>query len=225
MDLHSLPRRYPVAYASPGDFAKNTIRILARLGYEILSPEGFEKVRGGVAGDTALRPDVFLVDEARLSELPVDDLPVLVLARSEVVTDADSRIVGVMKPPVGMHDLYRLLQQVLEDRPRSTPRIRTELAGLCHHAGRQWKARVVSLSENGCLLRSPEPVPLGTRVQLAFEVPGSSSVHIDAEAAYQLLPDVGLVFSSIAPRIRELIAGYVAESLLRADPAEPCLSQ
>jgi len=225
MDTQPLPCRTPVAYASADDFAENTIRILARLGYDILSPEKFEKVRGGSEGDPDRQPDVFIVDESRMCELPESDsardVPIVMLVRSGAAPEGDPRVVASVKPRVGMHDLYRVLQQVLEDHPRTSPRIRTEMPALCGVSDREWNATLVSLSENGCLLRSPDPVPLGSHLQLAFEVPGSGTVHIKAEVAYQLLPDLGLVFSSVAPRIREGIARYVAESLLCEDPASP----
>jgi hypothetical protein len=77
----------------------------------------------------------------------------------------------------------------------------------------------VSLSENGCLLESPERVPLGTTLQLAFELPEAATVHVHAETTYELLPHLGLAFSSIAPRIRQAIAQYVTSSLSVDDPA------
>ena len=229
MNTQPLPCRTAVAYASAENFAENTIRILARLGYDIVSPERFEALRDGPGGDPDRQPDLFIVDESRLCELPESDssrdVPVVVVVRSDAALEGDSRVVASVKPPIGMHDLYRVLQLVLEDRPRATPRIRTELPGVCRRSGREWNATVVSLSENGCLLRSSEPVPLGSKLQLAFEVPGSGTVHIEAEMAYQLLPDLGLVFSSVAPRIREVVAHHVAESLLREDPAGPSTSR
>jgi hypothetical protein len=92
------------------------------------------------------------------------------------------------------------------------------MPAVCRRSGHEWDATVVSLSENGCLLKSPEPVPLGTLLQLAFELPDADTVHVRAEAAYQLLPDLGLVFSSISPRIRRSIARFVRMALLADDP-------
>jgi len=225
MDTQPLPSRTPVCYANSSDFAENTIRILARLGYDIVSPERFEMLRIGPEGDPSRRPDVFLVDEARLGDLPASDglleIPVVQVLSGASVPANDPRIAASVKAPVGLHDLYRVLQQLLEDCPRTTPRIRTRLPGVCSHAGREWPAAVVSLSENGCLLRSSEPVPLGARLELGFEVPGSGRVHITAEAAYHLLTDIGLVFSSISPRIRESISRHVTDSLLQENPASP----
>lgn len=225
MPPHSLPCRILVAYASADGFAEGTVPILARLGYEIVSPERFEKRRRreGDEGDARHLPDLFLVDEARLRELPAPEdaeprVPVVLLTRSGADRDVDPRVVAAVKPPVGMHDLYRVLQQVLEDRPRTSLRVATRLPAVCRRSGREWNAEVVSLSENGCLLHGSETVPLGTALQLAFDLPGVGTVHVRAETAYQLLPDLGLVFSSISPRIRQAIAAFVVAALSR-DPA------
>jgi hypothetical protein len=221
MDLQPSTGRYLVAYASADDFADKTLQMLSRLGYEILSPERFEKWRSGPTGDPARRPDCFIVDERRLRELPrskeTAGIPVIVLSRSDAPPRNDPRIRAAIKPPVGMHDLYRLVQQILEAEPRRTLRVPVDLAAVCRRSGREWNARVVSLSENGCLLESPERVPLGTTLQLAFELPGTGTLHVNAETAYELGPHHGLVFSSISPRIRQAIARYVASALL--DPA------
>ena len=214
MNLRTLPNRRLVAVADFEAFADNTLPMLARLGYQI---------EFAADGDGSSRPDLHLVDEHRLLEVPEyagePSVPIVVLAGRQGATGADSRVVAAVKRPAGMHDLYRVLQQVFEDTPRTTPRVPTHLAAVCRRSGHEWNAAVLSLSENGCLLRSPEPVPLGTQLQLAFDLPRTGTVHLRAETAYQLVPDLGLVFSSTAPRIREAITGFVMELLLAGDPA------
>jgi hypothetical protein len=77
-----------------------------------------------------------------------------------------------------MHELYRLIQQLTEDTPRSNPRVPTHLPARCKSDGKEWTSTMLSLSENGCLVRSPEPLSLGRRLELSFELPrsgGSSS--------------------------------------------------
>ena len=47
--------------------------------------------------------------------------------------------------------------------------------------------------------------------------PGSwFRIEIEAESAYQLVPDLGLVFSAVAPRVREAIGAYVVDALTPA---------
>jgi hypothetical protein len=118
-------------------------------------------------------------------------------------------VIGAVKRPAGVHDLYRILQRQFEERPRSTPRIDTELRATCHRRGKSWQAEVLSLSDNGCLLRSGEAIPLGTVLSMSIELPGESAVEVEAETAYQLVPDLGLVFSGTPPAIRERLGAYV----------------
>jgi len=121
-----------------------------------------------------------------------------------------------VKRPAGLHELYRLVQQVLEENPRTALRVPTHLAAHCRRRGKQWSASVLSLSENGCLLRSPEPMNLGTHLNLTFDLPGSGSIELEAETAYQLVPDLGLIFNAAAPATRTAIASWVTEALTAA---------
>ena len=132
----------------------------------------------------------------------------MVLCGRHGVTGADPRIVGAIRRPAGLHEIYRLVQQVLEDTPRSTPRVPTHLPARCQRDGREWRGAVLSLSENGCLLRSPEPLLLGSRIALGFELPRSGKLEVDAEIAYQLVPDMGVVFNATSPSVREAIGAY-----------------
>ena len=204
-------------HASRDALAPMTDVILAKLGYAIVDSGAFEQMR---SEQPELGPDVLLVDERRLVEATAwvegedDEVPIVLLTGQHGATGADRRIIGAVKRPAGMHDLYRLLQQVFEDTPRSTPRIATQLRAQCSRGPRSWEGRVLSLSENGCLMRSPEEIPLGQKIQLSVELPRAGGIRVEAEAAYQLLPDVGLVFSSVPAAQRQTIERFVAQSLL-----------
>ena len=113
-----------------------------------------------------------------------------------------------------MHELYRLIQQLTEDTPRATPRVATHLAARCRLRDQDWRATVLSLSENGCLVRSPEPLTLGGRVELHFELPRQGPLELVAETAYQLPPDVGMIFNGTPAAAREAIASFVSRTLL-----------
>lgn len=214
---HAPESRLIVSHASQDAFAPKTQEILSRLGYEIVSPEDWEKADRG-----ELRPDLLLIDERRLVEAEIydgegeDSLPIVLLSGRHGATGADPRIVGAVKRPAGLHDLYRLVQQIFEDTPRSTPRIATQLRARCRAGDRIWEGRVLSLSENGCLLRSPETIPLGQQIQLGLTLPGAGEVSFEAEAAYQLLPDTGLVFNALSPAEREVLGRFVSQTLLAA---------
>jgi hypothetical protein len=210
MDIQ--PHRILVSHAAPEAYAPMTRAILTKLGYAILMPEEFEAL---VAGAGLERPAVRIVDERNLAEVPEEAVPVpiIVISGRHGVTGADSRIVGALRRPAGMHELFRLVQQVTEDTPRSAPRVPTHLVARCHRQGREWRAVVLSLSENGCLLRTPEPLTLGTRFDVEFTLPRHGPIRLDSEAAYQLVPDLGLIFLATAPREREAIARFVTETL------------
>jgi hypothetical protein len=202
-----------VSYASPEAFAPVTRPMLARLGYAILTPEQF----AAVAGEDEL-PDLFVADERSLADLP-DDLggrvPVVALTGRYGVTGADPRIAGAIQRPAGLHELYRVLQELLEENPRATPRVAAHLPARCQQEERQWRGAVLSLSENGCLLRSPEPLPLGSSLHVAFDLPRRGALRLAGDVAYQLLPDLGIVFSAVPRRDRESIADWIGEALGR----------
>lgn len=213
MDARQLPNRLLVTHAAPQAFAPMARTMLAKLGYRIVEPEEFP----AAAAELGLeRPHLRLVDERSLADAGEEEdppVPIVVLCGRHGVTGADPRIVGAIRRPAGLHEIYRLVQQVLEDTPRSTPRVPTHLPARCQREGREWRGAVLSLSENGCLLRSPEPLLLGSRIALGFELPRSGKLELDAEIAYQLVPDMGVVFNATSPSVREAIGAFVASAL------------
>jgi hypothetical protein len=206
------PHHIIVSHAAPDAYAPMTRPILAKLGYAILLPEEHESLRGV----RDLTPPILrIVDERQLAEIADESppLPLIVLTGRHGVAGVDSRIIGAVRRPAGMHELYRLIQQVTEETPRSTPRIPTHLHARCRRDGREWGCTVLSLSENGCLVRTPEPLLLGARLELSFSLPRTGAIEIEAESAYQLVPDIGLIFHAIPARQREAIAGFVTSTL------------
>jgi hypothetical protein len=188
--------------------------ILAKLGYVIVTVEEFESL-----GPEIVRrgPELRIVDERNLADIPEDkgaQVPVVVLTGRHGVTGADPRIVGAVRRPAGMHELYRLIQQVLEETPRTTPRVPTHIVARCQRRGVEWRVAILSLSENGCLLRSPEPLLLGTRIELRFELPHAGPLDLVAETGYQLVPDTGVIFHATSPDDRAAIGLFVKEALV-----------
>lgn len=219
MNVEAAVKRSILYHASQDALGPKTREILGRLGYDIVDPADWD---ARLERNPELRPDLLLVDDRRLVEAEIHDdegdpVPIVLLSGRQGATGADSRIVGAVKRPAGLHDLYRLMQQVFEDTPRSTPRIATHLRARCERGARSWDGRVLSLSENGCLIRTPESIPLGQRIRLDLMLPASGPVSLDAEAAYQLLPDVGLVFNGVSPAHRETLGRFVAQTLLAAN--------
>jgi hypothetical protein len=157
------------------------------------------------------------VDERRLDEIREDaglsEVPIIVLSGRRGVTGADPRIVGAIARPAGLHEIYRLIQQTVEDTPRSTPRVATHLPARCRRGDREWRGAVLSLSESGCLLRTPEPLALGSQIDISFDLPRSGTIETQAEPAYQLVPDTGLIFHRTPAASREAILSFVEEAL------------
>jgi hypothetical protein len=206
-------RRWIVSHAREEAYLPRTRSILARMGYAVVPAEDWDALPPEQA---ARAPDLRIVDERRLAELDdesEDGIPTLVLTGRHGVTGADPRVLGAARKPVGLHELYRLLQQALEDVPRSTPRVPTHLPARCRSRHREWRGAVVSLSENGCLLRSPEPVRLGSELEIAFELPRVGRVETKAESAYQVVPDLGLVFHETPAGLRHAISDFVENAL------------
>jgi hypothetical protein len=214
-----LPQRILVSHAPPEAYATMTRPILAKLGYAILMPEEFEQVTEGA---TDARPAVRIVDERQLGEVPDDSdgVPIVVLTGRHGVTGADPRIAGAVRRPAGMHELYRLIQQVTEESPRTTPRVPTHLPVSCLKDGKEWRAKVLSLSENGCLVRSPEPILLGSCFEMIFVLPREGELHVEGEAAYQLVPDVGVIFHALPTSQRNAIGRYVVQTLAAGPESE-----
>ncbi len=205
-----------VYYASREALGPKTDVILARLGYQLVLPETLRTLQ---EEDPGLRAELLLVDERRMDELKdsasgQSRVPIVLLTGKQGAQGGDPRVVGAVKRPAGLHELYRLMQQVFEDKPRATPRVPTQLRAFCEARGNRWEGRVLSLSENGCLIRSPEAIMLGQRLQLELMFPQSGSIALEAEAAYQLLPDTGLVFSAVAPGSREALGRFVTQTIL-----------
>ena len=207
-----LPRRVLVCFAAPDAFASMTVSLLGRLGYAIVDPEAFAEQ---AAPDD--RPDAFLVDERLLAEVPDDggpSIPIVVLTGRHGVTGADVRVMGAVPRPAGLHELYLVLQRLLEEQPRSSPRVATHLTAQCtaEDSG-GWRGTVLMLSENGCLLRSPEPLLLGSKLSLRIDLPGRGEIEVSAEVAYQLPPDLGLVFSGAEAEVRRAIVDFISGAL------------
>jgi len=217
MSLRPHKPRTIIAHTRPEAFVEHTQSILARLGYEIVTSEEWE-TRCDEASSELRRPDLRIVDERRLAEVEDEPgespLPILLLTGRNGVTGADTRIAGAARRPVGLHDLYRLLQLVFEETPRATPRVPTHITTTCRRRGHEWQAAILSLSENGCLLRTPEPLPLGVELDLSFDLPRAGRIQVHADTAYQYMPDLGLVFSAVDPSSRDAIGGFVSDSLL-----------
>ncbi len=202
--------------ARPEAFALLTRAILGRLGYRILTLDELRRTQSHEGIEHA-PVEMLILDEHRreVSEEvdPRGSLPILLLTGRAGIREPDPRVIAAVKRPAGLHELYRIFQRHFEERPRSTPRIETDLEVTCHRKGKTWTAALLSLSDNGCLLRGSEAVPLGSTLDMTFRLPKVGEVELEAETAYQLVPDLGLVFSATPPQTRNAIGAYVLETI------------
>jgi hypothetical protein len=204
-------RRLILSFALPDAYAPHVRTILGRMGYAIVSREEWEQ------SELAERtPELVIVDERRLAELPespFERLPAILISTRGVPSLRDPRVAGATLRPAGLHALYRLLQQALEATARSSLRVPTQLAVRLRHAGREWQGALLSLSENGCLVRTPEQIALGTELEVAFALPRGGLIETRAETAYRLVADTGLVFQATPPASRRAIVRFVEQQL------------
>jgi hypothetical protein len=209
-------RRLIVSIARATAFVPLARAILGRMGYAIVPLEEWQ----AYPPLSKREPLLALVDDRMFASLPAtepfDRLPILLLTGREPGRIEDRRVLGAISQPAGLHELYRLLQQLIEPQPRGTLRIPTNLPARMRGADREWTGAVLSLSENGCLLRTPEPMPLGTALEISFELPRTGRIETRAEASYQLIPDFGLVFQSTPAASRNAIRSFVEERLAAA---------
>jgi hypothetical protein len=213
MNAEDIPRRILLTHAAPEAFTEMSRTILTKLGYALVTPEEFPDCAESLGRDI---PDLRIIDERSLAEVPEDGfpaIPIIVLTGRHGVTGADPRIVGAIRRPAGMHDLYRLAQEVLEDTPRTTPRIPTHFRARCYRDGNEWTGAVLSLSESGCLLRSTVPQMLGSRFTLSFTLPCIGTLDLEGEVTYQLVPDLGMTFHATSPSDRAAISDFIGRSL------------
>jgi len=208
------PPRLVATYAAMRAFSPLALKILPRIGYELVPVEDY-------AGTACRPPDVQIAEEQRLCEIfettAASSIPTIVLTGWRgAPPEVDGRIVvGAVRAPAGLHELYRVLQQALEEKPRAVPRVATRLLARCRRDTMEWDVRVLSISENGCMIKSSVVPPLGAMLHVSFELPDGGKIETQASASYQVMPQLGLVFHATRPDFRRAIASYVTHELAR----------
>lgn len=206
-------RHLILSIARPEAYVPMARSILGRIGYAILSPDEWKEHEA--LAERA--PGLCILEEPQLAGIAPGSViaatPLVVVCgrgRSQI---EDRRVVGAVAKPAGLHELYRLFQQALEPIARGSLRALTNLPVRLRREGREWHGSLLSLSENGCLVRSPEPMELGDQLEVAFDLPRGGRIETRAETSYRLLPDTGLVFQATTPSSRRAIVSFVEELL------------
>ena len=181
---------------------------LSQAGYSVVSEERWEAHYANVGR----APDLVIVDTERARELA--GLPgILLYAHGQSVPWAPSAV-GSIERPAGFHDLYRLVQEALEDNPRATPRVPTSIPARIRGTRGGAEAQVISLSRGGCLLRRENPPDTGEDVALEFELPRCGTVEITGRTVYRRAHEAGLVFRNLSGPASQGIQSFVEERIL-----------
>jgi hypothetical protein len=189
--------------APPLDFSPGVQRALERLGYELVP-----------AGRTGEAPEARIVAAAQLGQLSAEAAaPIILIGGPQSPGTGDPRVIGVVRPPAGLLDLYSLLQAALEAHPREVPRIPTALPARSLRDGVDTPGAILSLSEKGCLLRSVSRLPGCGPLHLQFMLPDGGPIYTGAELRREAGNESGLAFQRLPEASRAAIAEFVMRSL------------
>jgi hypothetical protein len=192
------------SYASDGDYAPTSRNLLWKLGYALVPAEEAEA------------PALRVVRDDRLAEIPAPQAePIILLTQGRGRKARDPRVLGSVKRPAGLHELYRLIQAALEEQPRSVPRAPCSLNARGTREDAHWDLVVQSLSESGCLVTGSELPTIDTALELEIEMPWGVRIATPAVAAYEQGGSLGLVFHGVTLGTRNKLAKGVLQLLER----------
>lgn len=204
--------RVTVAVHAPDRaFAPGVQTALVRLGYNLISSRtaSRQRTRG------VLRPELRIVDDRQVERLGAneDELPTILLVGARAEAELTAQVLGAVKRRARLSDLYRLLQEHLEEQPRTVPRVGDTLPARATRGVEAWTGAIRSISEKGCFLQSSAPLRSGSRVELCFPLAREGLVQLPAQPSYQNAEGTGLVFDGLPDATREALADYVTARL------------
>jgi hypothetical protein len=186
------------------DFSPGVEKALERLGYELVPARGKTNAA-----------DARIVEAGQLNRLSAEaTAPIILIGGPRDDGADDPRVVGTVRPPAGLLDLYSLLQEALEAHPRAVPRIPTALSARSLREGVDTPGAILSLSEKGCLLRSASRLPGYGSLHLQFMLPAGGPIYTRAEPRREAGNESGLAFHRLPETSRAAIAEFVMRSLV-----------
>jgi hypothetical protein len=188
-------------------FAPNVRKAMGRLGYNLVDV---------AAHDTARPPDLRIVDDRDpegLASSALDPRTPIVLLTGSSGSTHDPRVVGRVRRPARLADLYRVVQQAVEPHPRSAPRVDTKLTARIMQGDQAWAGVIMTLSERGCMAQTKGALVQGERIQLHFTLTDSGKMDIGARAVWTRGQCAGLVFTDADHDSRGAIDHYVGDRL------------
>ena len=192
-------------------FAPNVRKALTRLGYTVVDVDTHNTVRP---------PDLRIADDRHPASLPakaLDPHTPIVLLTGNVRSIDDPRVVGRVRRPAELGDLYRVVQQAVETHPRLAPRADTDLPARITHRDRIRDGEVMTLSERGCMIHSNEGLTQGDRIMLQFTLPDWGPMEVGGRVVWSRGQYAGLVFGETAHDSRGVIDSYVGDRLANSD--------
>jgi len=203
------------SYVGPRAFAPGTRAALEGLGYRVVPAFAM-----GRFDDPSWKPSLRLVDERQYEKIPTPgqdpETPLIVMTGVRPLAIKDNRIIGRVRRPAELRQLYSLIQSGLETTPRAVPRVATQLAARCIRRDQRSVGNVISLSEGGCLFRTREAIEHGAQLNLQFALPHRGILSTRAQCIHQSGGGAGLRFTEAAVDVREHIAEFVAQRLATA---------
>jgi hypothetical protein len=207
-------RRAIASEVSPDSLEPNAHRALQNLGYQIVPARTPSET-----ADPSIQPELRIVDEEGFDQITGESdspAPIVFLMRGAAPPPADQRIVASLTRPVRFEDLYAAIQEALEPTPRRHPRVTTALAARCAYDHETCAAAVISISQGGCLLRSPDGPPAAPEITLQFQLPRTGLVSTRARQVNRRGSDLGLAFEDLPSESRAAVSQYVMDRLIES---------
>jgi hypothetical protein len=193
-------------------FEPDVWRALRSLGYEIVPARPPSGTR-----DQPTQPDLWIADEEGFGQIAGEEsasAPIIILTRQPAPPPANRRVIASLTRGAPFQELYAAIQQAIERTPRRHPRITTALAARCVYEDRTCTGLVVSLSEDGCLFRSPDGLSWKRETNLQFPLPRPGLISTRARQVHQRENDLGFAFQGLPPDSRFAISQYVMDRLI-----------
>jgi CheY-like chemotaxis protein len=134
-----------------------------------------------------------------------------------------------LKKPVNAENLYRAVQEVLEQTPRKNVRVPTFLRASVDGSGTGAEF-VTVISNKGMFVKTLHPRAKGTEHTVSF-ILNKKIIKVGAQVLYSYSfgegpakdPGMGMKFVTISPEDLELIQAYIQENVApAADATSPC---